>query len=67
MLLLGYFILIKGNYYSLKDQHDKAIESFSRAIKLDQNYSAAWTLLGHEYIESRNPKQAIQVYRKAVG
>ena len=56
-----------GNYYSLKDEREKAIESFSRAIKLDRNYSAAWTLLGHEYIESRDPKAAIQVYKKAVG
>ncbi len=56
-----------GNYYSMKGEREKAIESFSRALKLDPNYSPAWTLLGHEYVDSCNPKAAIEVYRKAVG
>jgi anaphase-promoting complex subunit 8 len=56
-----------GNYYSMKGDREKAIESFSRALKLDPNYSPAWTLLGHEYVDSCNPKSAIEVYRKAVG
>jgi anaphase-promoting complex subunit 8 len=55
-----------GNYYSMKGDREKAIESFSRALKLDPNYSPAWTLLGHEYVDSCNPKAAIEVYRKAV-
>ncbi|KAI8900371.1 hypothetical protein BC833DRAFT_523616 [Globomyces pollinis-pini] len=54
-----------GNYYSSKDDHQKAIDSFSKAIKLDQSYSSAWILLGHEYIETHNPKAAIEVYRRA--
>jgi anaphase-promoting complex subunit 8 len=56
-----------GNYYSMKGDREKAIESFSRALKLDPNYSPAWTLLGHEYVDSCKPKSAIEVYRKAVG
>ena len=55
-----------GNYFSMKGDRKKAIESFSRAIKLDFNYSPAWTLLGHEYVDSCNPKAAVEVYRKAV-
>jgi anaphase-promoting complex subunit 8 len=55
-----------GNYYSMNGDREKAIENFSRALKLDSNYSPAWTLLGHEYVDSCNPKAAIQVYRKAV-
>ena len=57
---------IIGNYYSMKGEREKAIQSFSRALKLDPNYSPAWTLLGHEYVDSCNPKAAIEVYRKAV-
>jgi anaphase-promoting complex subunit 8 len=50
----------------MKGDRKKAIEAFSRAIKLDFNYSPAWTLLGHEYVDSCNPKAAVEVYRKAV-
>jgi anaphase-promoting complex subunit 8 len=56
-----------GNYYSLKGDRKKAIESFSRAVQLDHNYSPAWTLLGHEHVDSCNPKGAVEVYRKAIG
>lgn len=51
----------------MKGDRKKAIESFSRALKLDPNYSPAYTLLGHEYVDSCNPKAAIEVYRKAIG
>ncbi|KAJ3302724.1 Anaphase-promoting complex subunit 23 [Kappamyces sp. JEL0829] len=55
-----------GNYYSMKGDRKKAIEAFSRALQLDHNYSPAWTLLGHEYVDSCNPKAAVEVYRKAI-
>ena len=51
----------------MKGDRKKAIESFSRALQLDHNYGAAWTLLGHEYVDSCNPKAAVEVYRKAIG
>ena len=33
---------------------------------MDPNYLAAWTLIGHEYVELQNTQAAIQAYRRAV-
>ncbi|KAJ3323008.1 Anaphase-promoting complex subunit 23 [Boothiomyces sp. JEL0866] len=55
-----------GNYYSMHQNREKAIEYFSRALKLDTRYGPAWILLGHEYVESCLPKQALECYRKAL-
>jgi len=57
---------IVGNYYSLKAQHEKAVQYFQRALKLDRNYLSAWTLMGHEYLEMKNTAAAIEAYRRAV-
>lgn len=57
---------IVGNYYSLKGQHEKAVQYFQRALKLDRTYLSAWTLMGHEYIEMKNSAAAIEAYRRAV-
>jgi len=57
---------IVGNYYSLKEQHLKAVLYFQRAIKLNRNYLSAWTLMGHEYVELKKPEAALYAYRKAV-
>jgi len=56
-----------GNYYSLKSEHEKAVTYFRRALKINRNYLAAWTLLGHEYLELKNTHAAVEAYRKAVG
>jgi tetratricopeptide (TPR) repeat protein len=39
----------RGNAYSMKGENDKAIESYSVAISLDKNYSAAFTGRGLIY------------------
>jgi anaphase-promoting complex subunit 8 len=57
---------IIGNYYSLKNEHEKAVQYFERALKLNPRYMAAWTLMGHEYLELKNTGAAISAYRKAV-
>jgi len=57
---------IVGNYYSLKAQHEKAVTYFQRALKLNRGYLSAWTLMGHEYVEMKNPPAAIDAYRRAV-
>ena len=57
---------IVGNYYSLKAQHEKAVTYFARALKLNWRYLSAWTLMGHEYVEMKNPSAAIDAYRHAV-
>ena len=57
----------KGNLYSLRGEREKAISYFQRALRLDPRYLAAWTLLGHEYLELKNWNAAITAYRQAVG
>jgi len=58
--------IIVGNYYSSKGRHEKAVQYFQRALKLDRTFLSAWTLLGHEYIEMKNTAAAIEAYRRAV-
>lgn len=55
-----------GNYYSIRGEHHKAILYFQRALKLNPKYLAAWTLMGHEFMELKNTNAAIQSYRQAV-
>ncbi|CDO74456.1 hypothetical protein BN946_scf184979.g11 [Trametes cinnabarina] len=57
---------IIGNYYSLRAEHEKAVKYFKRATQLDRSYLAAWTLMGHEFVEMKNSHAAIEAYRKAV-
>ena len=57
---------VTGNYYSLRGQHEKAVVYFRRALRLDPSYLPAWTLMGHEYVELKNPPAAIEAYHRAV-
>jgi anaphase-promoting complex subunit 8 len=57
---------IIGNYYSLKQQRQKAVLYFQRALKLDRSYTSAWTLMGHEYVELKQTELAMEAYRRAV-
>lgn len=57
---------IVGNYYSLKGNHPKAVAYFERALRLNPDYLAAWTLMGHELVEMREVSKAINAYRRAV-
>lgn len=57
---------VVGNYYALKSEHEKAVVYFRRALMLDRNFLAAWTLMGHEYVELKNTQAAIECYRRAV-
>ncbi|OBT88458.1 hypothetical protein VE02_03279 [Pseudogymnoascus sp. 03VT05] len=55
-----------GNYYSLTLRHSSAIQAFRLALQLDRNFTAAWTLLGHEYYKVENTHAAIAAYMRAV-
>ncbi|KAL4446289.1 hypothetical protein ABPG77_003096 [Micractinium sp. CCAP 211/92] len=55
-----------GNYYSLRGMHERAVQYFRRALRLKPDYLSAWTLMGHEYVELKNPPAAIEAYRHAV-
>jgi hypothetical protein len=37
----------------------QAVLYFRRSLRLDKNYLAAWTLMGHEFIEMKNPAAAV--------
>ncbi|OBT74453.1 hypothetical protein VF21_06576 [Pseudogymnoascus sp. 05NY08] len=54
-----------GNYYSLTSRHSSAIQAFRLALQLDRNFTAAWTLLGHEYYKVKNTHAEISAYRRA--
>lgn len=54
---------IIANYYSLKGEHERAVVYYKRAIVLNRNYMAAWTLMGHEFVELGNPQAAIETYQ----
>lgn len=58
---------VVGNYYSLMSDHEQAVLYFRRALRLNRSYLAAWTLMGHEYVELKNTHAAIESYRRAVG
>ena len=49
-----------GNYYSLKQQHEKAVTYFRRALRLNRDYLSAWTLLGHEYTEGETKSSLLR-------
>jgi tetratricopeptide (TPR) repeat protein len=60
-------LIAVGNYYSIKSEHEKAVLYFKRALKLNRKFLSAWTLMGHEYVEMKNTRAAIEAYRRAVG
>ncbi|KAF9426999.1 Anaphase-promoting complex subunit 23 [Podila epigama] len=57
---------IIGNYYSMKGEQEKAVVYLKRALRFDRSYAAAWTLLGHSYLEMKNTYAAVEAYRRAV-
>ncbi|RCK62711.1 Protein bimA [Candida viswanathii] len=52
-----------GNLFSLTHEPDEAIKCFNRAIKLDKNFTYAYTLKGHEYFSSDNYEMALENFR----
>nr|CCC89392.1 conserved hypothetical protein [Trypanosoma congolense IL3000] len=57
---------VVGNYYVLMGAHDRGVLHFRRAVAADPTYIAAWTLLGHAYLETKNSAAAVEAYRAAV-
>ncbi|SCW03878.1 LAFE_0H01024g1_1 [Lachancea fermentati] len=57
---------IVANYYSAKQEHEKSIMYFRRALTLNKSCTSAWTLMGHEFVELKNSHAAIECYRRAV-
>ncbi|QLG73007.1 hypothetical protein HG535_0E00910 [Zygotorulaspora mrakii] len=57
---------IVANYYSARQEPEKSIMYFRRALTLNKNCTSAWTLMGHEFVELKNSHAAIECYRRAV-
>ncbi|KAI8876795.1 TPR-like protein [Backusella circina FSU 941] len=57
---------VRANYHGVKGELHESVKYFKKALKLDRNYHQAWTLLGHEYIELKNTKAAVECYRRAI-
>ena len=57
---------VVGNFFSARREHERAVLSFRRALRLDPLFLGAWTLMGHEYVELKNTAAAVECYRRAV-
>jgi tetratricopeptide (TPR) repeat protein len=55
-----------GISFAIMKEYDKAIESYTEAIKLDTNFVAAYTLRGNAYALKENFKQSILDYTQAL-
>ena len=51
----------------MRNEHEKAVKYYQRSVQLDPTYGAAWTLMGHEYLEMKNSHAAIEAYRRGIG
>jgi tetratricopeptide (TPR) repeat protein len=59
--------MISGNFYSLRQEREKAVQYFLIATQLNKHSSLPYTLMGHEYLEMKNQQAAIEAYRHAIG
>lgn len=57
---------VVGNYYSLLQEHDSAISAFKKAIQIDQLFTYAHTLMGHEYLSNEDLDSASKSFKFAV-
>lgn len=55
-----------GNYFGLRNEHEKAIEYHQRAVRLDPSNTSAYILMGHEFMELKNTPAATLAYRQAL-
>lgn len=55
-----------GNEYLQSGQPAAAIEHLQQAVQQQQDYSAAWKLLGRALAEAGRPEQAIDVYQRGM-
>ena len=55
----------KGNYLSMHKEHEDAIKFFRRATQVAPRFVYAYTLLGHEYMYSKDLSNAKKCFRTA--
>jgi anaphase-promoting complex subunit 3 len=57
---------VVGNCFSFQKEHDLALKFFQRAIQIDDRFTYAYTLSGHEYVSNEDFDKAIECYRHAI-
>ncbi|CAD2219224.1 anaphase-promoting complex subunit 8 [Angomonas deanei] len=57
---------VVGNYYVFLGQHERSVLHFRRATVIQPTFVAAWTLLGHAYVETKNSAAAVEAYKTVV-
>ncbi|KAJ3358344.1 hypothetical protein HDU91_005249 [Kappamyces sp. JEL0680] len=57
---------VVGNYYSLMQEHDSAIQAFRKAVQIDPLFTYAHTLMGHEYLSNEDLEAAAKSFKAAV-
>jgi len=56
----------RGNAYEQKNDHDKAIADYNKAIELDPKYAKAYNDRGNAYVQKGGHDKAIADYSKAI-
>jgi tetratricopeptide (TPR) repeat protein len=60
-----YAIFVLGSAYPIRDEDEKAIESYKRAIEIDKNLPDAYVGIGTIYAENEQIDEAAGYYKKA--
>jgi tetratricopeptide (TPR) repeat protein len=55
-----------GNYFSLLQDHDAAIQAFKRAIQVDPYFTYGHTLLGHEHLSNEDLEASGRSFQTAL-
>ena len=55
-----------GNELLARHVCDEAVKHLQQAVKLDENYSAAWKLLGRALTEAGDLSGAVDSYRRGI-
>jgi tetratricopeptide (TPR) repeat protein len=58
--------ILKGNEYFYKEEYNKAIQCYDRALEIEPNNADIWNNKGHALDDLGNHEEAIQCYDKAL-
>lgn len=58
--------LALGNCFSQQREHDTAIKFFKRAVQLNDKCAYAFTLLGHEHVQTEELEWGLTCFRTAI-
>lgn len=54
---------VAGNCFSVQKQHETAVECLERAVSLDNQFAYAYSLLGHELLDTEQLDKAAAAFR----